>query len=143
EGQPAPGAGVERAGGRPAGWPAIEVPPGVLARAEDAGLGDLAGAPVLEVPGEPRGQDPLAEVPGRRGAEGQGPQPVPVRPGPAAVVPWADDQGVQPAGVAFLERFVDRQRALEILLVPPAGDVESRHAAAARRGHRPFAPIAV
>ena len=46
---------------------------------------------------------------------------------PAPVVPRPDDESVQIARVVLLERVVDRQRAVEVLLVPPAGHVQRRY----------------
>src|SRR6185503_1512365 len=47
--------------------------------------------------------------------------------GPAAVPPRADHQVVQFRGVVLLERAVDPDRAVEVFLVPPAGDAQRRH----------------
>ena len=141
-----PGAGVERARARSAGRPVVVGLPGVLPGAEDPRLRDGRAVLVLvlEVVGEQRGHDLLAELAGRGAAERDRPQAVAVAPHPAAVVPRADDQGVQAVAVLLLEGLVDPERAVEILLVPPAGDVQRRHAGAAQtRGDGLLAPEAV
>ena len=67
------------------------------------------------------------------------PSLLPRRPAPAAVIPRADDEIVLVLRVVLLERAVDRDRAVEVLLIPPAGDVQRRHADAVEVLHERFA----
>lgn len=60
---------------------------------------------------------------------------------PATVVPGADDEVVDALRIVLLEGAVDAERTVEVLLVPPAGDIERRHRAARQlRQHRLRAP---
>ena len=82
---------------------------------------------VLEVVGEPGRLDLLAEVLRRRAVERDRAETVAVAVRPAAVVPRPDDEAVEVLRIVLLERRVDLERAEEVLLVPPAGDVQRRH----------------
>src|ERR687887_2178863 len=46
---------------------------------------------------------------------------------PPTVIPWPDDEKILVLCVEFLEPLVDLNGPVEILLIPPAGDVERRH----------------
>src|SRR4029077_18740862 len=46
---------------------------------------------------------------------------------PATVIPGANDEKVLVLGVVLLERAVDRDGTVEVLLIPPAGHVERGH----------------
>ena len=43
------------------------------------------------------------------------------------MIPWADDEKVLVLRVELLEPFINLNRSVEVLLIPPAGDVERRH----------------
>ena len=106
--------------------PLAPAPPLVGAGLEGERFGEVARALVLQEEGEERRLHLVAEVGRRVAAERDRAERRAVA-GPAAVVPRADDQVVQAAGVVLLERLVDVERAVEVLLVPPAGDVQRRH----------------
>ena len=126
EGELAAGVEVELALGRlldrrPGGVRLPLVAPGL----ERLRLGEIERALALEVVGEPGGLNLLAEMLPRRLPEIDVPQLL-ARAAPAAVVPRADDQVIELPPVILLERLVDLHRAVEVLLVEPARDVERR-----------------
>ncbi len=126
--------------------PGIVTLPGIRSRTEGHGLGQVERAFILEPIRKPRRLDLLAEQYGRVGAELDRAQTVAVASCPATVVPGADDEIVDPLGVVLLQRVVDRQRTVEIFLVPPAGHRKRRygHRLAGKHGaHLPAAPVFV
>src|SRR5439155_8919672 len=46
---------------------------------------------------------------------------------PAAMIPRADHEEILLARIVLLQQLVDLERTVEILLIPPARDVERRH----------------
>src|SRR6185369_11493106 len=57
-----------------------------------------------------------------------------VAPGPAAVVPWTDHQEVLFRSIVALEQLVDLDRAVEVFLIPPPGNVQNGHRHAGQPG---------
>src|SRR5260370_28525576 len=55
------------------------------------------------------------------------PQPAAFGTRPAAVVPGARDEIVQMIGIALIEELVNLHGTVEVLLVPPAGNVQIRN----------------
>ena len=91
-------------------------------------FGEIQRALVLEPVREPRRLNVLAIVRRRLAAEVDVLKLLSRRSAPAAVIPRADDEIVLVVGVVLLELAVDGDRAVKVFLVPPARDVERRHA---------------
>ena len=92
---------------------------------KDHGFREVARAFVLQPVSEPRRFDL------RRGryllvllSKEISPSLLPSRSRPAAMIPRAGHQIVQMIRIVLFEQLVDLQRAVEILLVPPAGDIQ-------------------
>src|SRR4051812_44342282 len=101
--------------------------PGILARTEGPDLGDGLPGPVLEIVCEEAGLDFLAELRTRGLVEIDEAKAIAGAHRPATMVPGANDQEVLGFGVVLLEGLIDLQGAEEVLLVPPAGDVQGGH----------------
>ena len=107
---------------RPRGPPA----PAIGARFERQRLRQVELAPVLQEEREERRLDLVAEVLPGGAVERDGPELVPRSAAPPAVIPGPDDEEVQVVRIVLLERRVDRERPVEVLLVPPSRHVERR-----------------
>src|SRR5262249_510174 len=81
---------------------------------------------ILEVVREEGALELLAELPGRRRPELDRPQAVADPGAPPPVVPRPDHDRAEVPRVLLFPGLVDLQRAVEVLLVPPAGDVQGR-----------------
>src|SRR6202007_2209007 len=60
-------------------------------------------------------------------AEIYGTEFLPVTSGPTAMVPRADDEEVLICRIVPFEQFINLERPVEILLVPPARHIQRRH----------------
>ena len=76
---------------------------------------------------EEGGLDPRPIVGAGRRAEVDAAERLAGAAAPPAMPPRPDHEEVPRVAIALLELVVDEQRAVEVLLVPPAGHVERRH----------------
>ena len=103
--------------------PGVPRAPDIAARFKGNGLGLLERASILEIEGKPRRLDLFSVVSGGGAAEPDSAEAVSFGAVPAAVIPWAHRQKVHLLLVVLFQGFVDPQRAVEILLIPPSGHV--------------------
>src|SRR5262249_43553206 len=129
----AAGGEVELASDGPFRRPAVVLDPLVSAGLKNQGFGELR-ALVLEGAGGERRLSLGAEMRARVAVEGDLAELVSRPRLPTAVVPGADDQEVLVVFVVPFEEFVALERAVKILLVEPAGDVQRRHGDALQVG---------
>ena len=106
--------------------PLVERPPLVHAGNEDLRLRALRHRLAVQPVPQPAGQNGLAKIGTRIAAEIDVSELSP-RPAGAAVVPRADHQIVAVLGVAPFQELIDLERSIEVLLIPPAGDVQDRN----------------
>ena len=127
EREPAPGLEIQPFAGRPPRGPRVPRPPAIVARLEGDSLRLAQLTLVLEEVREPGRQNLLLKVARRGAAEVDLAELLSLGAGPAAVVPRPDYEGVHVRRVVPLEQLVDRERSVEVLLVPPSGHVERRN----------------
>src|SRR6185503_7146409 len=138
------GAEVERSGDGALWRPRVERPPCIAAGFEDRRLRLPEVALVLQVVGEKGRLDILSEILRRRRSEIDLAEFLAGSSRPAAVTPGTDDEKVLRALIMLLQLTINGDRAVEILLVPPAGDVQGRNGHAREvRLHRLSLPEAV
>ena len=124
--------------------PRVEGAPTVAARLEDGSLRLREATPVLQIVGEERRLDLLAIIFSRGGAEVDLAELLAGPVGPASVPPRPHDEIILVRRVVLLQLAVDRDGAVEILLVPPASHIEGGHGDACEvRPHRLPLPEAV
>src|SRR5258708_26382818 len=106
--------------------PRIVRAPGVASALEDRGLGLCECALVLQIIGEEWCLDLLSVVLAGRRTEIDVAELLSGAIAPATVPPRADDEKVAILPIVLFECPVNGDRPVEVLLIPPAGDVERR-----------------
>src|SRR5579883_2559609 len=101
--------------------------PLIDAGAKRSRFGKIQRALLLQVIGKKRRKNFAPIVSAGGAAEIDLPKLSAIAARPAAVIPGADDQKILMRGIVFFEQLIDLEGAVEIFLIPPAGDVQRRH----------------